>query len=715
MPPDTPRKPNEPLPTIRRKHRTEFALNDKLLTSPNRVEDEALAKLELEFEIQSKIVAAQMKLMNEVGVKKNVKKKRKECYELSKAKLDLLEKQLMPLRKELEESRKAKKSKRHLIQELNMKGCPIFDTTDGQTVITGLQQTMRNNTSNDGFVNHNGQNNNLKGVLTNSNGQTRNGNKDNGQFLVSALTTALKSDAKDGQQTRKQKKQVRIKESNSTPSSPVISRANSGQRERTMSGCVTMDIRSSLRANDVQTGRHIVDGFGNSIHVTPSNGSAQFLRPFDVRGSQTMDARHKYDHLTREDIPNLNAPFVPMSPAKRRLMRTQAQRANNHSIDSGLRTSSVSSSNQTPLAVPLSKHGSIDTIDTTKSRHNSEQFGKSMPRNPPPPVPHPHRMAQRPLPPTPGHGHFDDDNVFESTNNVHSGTLEIAAFSDSSQQLDSMSSLDSNSCQQINDYNQRIGDVVDCGVHINTMMRKGGSSSSSIESDLMPPPPSLPPKVPKKIVHRPSPLTIPEYIHSSGSASSCERTMNVSNPETMSFNGSISNQSNLSNGSNHDSFSNRGSLAAESFLSLEMPMTPSYIPRPEVETPRPLPVPVTPTVNIPNAEIVSVGQYQAGWEETKSFEMADVYKYSAKHRARQRQASTSGLPTMISSSSTCESNIVNSQPVGGNCVDAEHQRQTPSIEVTSPTSGFNTPAVSGDFCDEMLDWYDGHIKNPTVV
>ena len=99
MPPETPRKPNEPVPIIRRRVRTEFALNDKLLTSPTRQEDEVLAKLELEFEIQSKIVAAQMKLMNEVSAKRGIRKKRKASYEASKAKLDMLEKTIASIEK----------------------------------------------------------------------------------------------------------------------------------------------------------------------------------------------------------------------------------------------------------------------------------------------------------------------------------------------------------------------------------------------------------------------------------------------------------------------------------------------------------------------------------------------------------------------------------------------------------------------------------------
>lgn len=136
-----------------------------------------------------------------------------------------------------------------------------------------------------------------------------------------------------------------------------------------------------------------------------------------------------------------------------------------------------------------------------------------------------------------------------------------------------------------------------------------------------------------------------------------------------------------------------------------MPSTPSYIPRPEVETPRPGPVPVTPTVNVPNADIVSLGQFQPYWEETKPYELADFYKYSTKHR-RQRQQSAPSDQLTDTTPSPGKSNSGSLVSTG-----TESNGQMPVEEFTSPTR----PAVAGDFCDEMLDWYDGHLKNPTVV
>ena len=59
LPPEIPLEPGEPVPVIRKRVGTEFALSEALLqrmqSSP---EEELLAKLELEFEIQSKITSA---------------------------------------------------------------------------------------------------------------------------------------------------------------------------------------------------------------------------------------------------------------------------------------------------------------------------------------------------------------------------------------------------------------------------------------------------------------------------------------------------------------------------------------------------------------------------------------------------------------------------------------------------------------------------------
>lgn len=118
LPPETPLGPNETPPRIRRKVRTEFTLNDKLLLEPKTEEEERLSKLELDFEIQSKIVTATLKLMNEPGLKRRIRKQRKANYETAQLKLSAIEKDLISLKKRLQQDSKLKyRTKKQIIEE----------------------------------------------------------------------------------------------------------------------------------------------------------------------------------------------------------------------------------------------------------------------------------------------------------------------------------------------------------------------------------------------------------------------------------------------------------------------------------------------------------------------------------------------------------------------------------------------------------------------
>jgi len=55
LPPEIPLAPGEPLPLIRRRIGTEFQISERLLNTAASPEEEQLAQLELELEIQSKV------------------------------------------------------------------------------------------------------------------------------------------------------------------------------------------------------------------------------------------------------------------------------------------------------------------------------------------------------------------------------------------------------------------------------------------------------------------------------------------------------------------------------------------------------------------------------------------------------------------------------------------------------------------------------------
>lgn len=98
LPPEIPLAPGEPVPTIRRRMGTEFALSEKidalLFKQEQSPEDEELAKLELEHEIQSKITSAALKIASDTSAAKSVRKQRKTSYQQSQKKLREIEAKL---------------------------------------------------------------------------------------------------------------------------------------------------------------------------------------------------------------------------------------------------------------------------------------------------------------------------------------------------------------------------------------------------------------------------------------------------------------------------------------------------------------------------------------------------------------------------------------------------------------------------------------------
>ena len=90
LPPETPLAPGEPLPQIRRRAGTEFALSENHLQPKKAAqtkEEELLANLELEHEIQTNITSAALKLASDAGAPKSVRKQRKSSYQQSQRKL----------------------------------------------------------------------------------------------------------------------------------------------------------------------------------------------------------------------------------------------------------------------------------------------------------------------------------------------------------------------------------------------------------------------------------------------------------------------------------------------------------------------------------------------------------------------------------------------------------------------------------------------------
>lgn len=103
LPPEIPLAPGELLPTVKRSTVQTFTAIDKLLHKVKSKEEEAVGKLELQYEIQSKITNAALQLANDFSAKKTVRKQRRTAYQEAQTKLDDLEQRLEVLRKQADD------------------------------------------------------------------------------------------------------------------------------------------------------------------------------------------------------------------------------------------------------------------------------------------------------------------------------------------------------------------------------------------------------------------------------------------------------------------------------------------------------------------------------------------------------------------------------------------------------------------------------------
>ncbi|XP_046577028.1 uncharacterized protein LOC124284940 [Haliotis rubra] len=98
LPKETPLAPGEQIPTFRRRVGTSFSLSAKAVSGTDEPEDQ-LAKMELEYELQSKITSAAHKLAQDKAVGKNVRKQRRQSYNRALQKLKDMEKKLNEMKR----------------------------------------------------------------------------------------------------------------------------------------------------------------------------------------------------------------------------------------------------------------------------------------------------------------------------------------------------------------------------------------------------------------------------------------------------------------------------------------------------------------------------------------------------------------------------------------------------------------------------------------
>ncbi|KAI0231688.1 FERM domain-containing protein 4B [Lamellibrachia satsuma] len=99
LPKDIPLAPGEPIPQVRKRVRTGFTLSPQIINNHASDNEANLSKLELEFDVQDKIVKAAHQLAQDKTVAKSVRKKRKQSYHRAVQKLKDLEKTLNDYRR----------------------------------------------------------------------------------------------------------------------------------------------------------------------------------------------------------------------------------------------------------------------------------------------------------------------------------------------------------------------------------------------------------------------------------------------------------------------------------------------------------------------------------------------------------------------------------------------------------------------------------------
>ncbi|KAB7507009.1 FERM domain-containing protein 4B, partial [Armadillidium nasatum] len=94
LPPEYPLKPGEPPPVVRKRVGTSFLLDETLISKIINKQEETVASLELEYEIQAKIVSAALRIANESSLKKGLRKQRKNSYHQATQRLKTIEQRL---------------------------------------------------------------------------------------------------------------------------------------------------------------------------------------------------------------------------------------------------------------------------------------------------------------------------------------------------------------------------------------------------------------------------------------------------------------------------------------------------------------------------------------------------------------------------------------------------------------------------------------------
>ncbi|KAI1278740.1 FERM domain-containing protein 4A [Halotydeus destructor] len=714
LPAETPLRPNEPRPVIRRRMRTEFALSDKLLTEPTSKDEETLANLELEFEIQNKIVAASLKLMNELQTNKSIRKHRKQAYDDAVRKLNTLEQKLVPLRNKLDEVRRGKGRKKQLIiDELNKdSGISDVNIAPGTDLHTKRIKKKRLKIGNESSAN---------------------------PHSVPSSPMHVRHDSVPSQKT------VHI------PESPVEERHRNHSQYPNVAKLMPNQ-RSSLKS----LSRKMVDSDTDTVSLN-SDGMASVIIHDDVRerSDPTLLAhRFRYRPATAVGLPTTDSQLYKdkesagsyqksarASPIDNLAELKAVSLVRTNSLDNSRRKSYISAITSPPSAVSL-QHNYMNNHPLRLMRQP-----KTLPKNPPPPIPVSEHFLQRPLPPPPVTHSSSVPDVTSPISEQENVEPQLIASANGSLRRHHRKRQDSEI-----DISARAvrSSVIRTPVGITISTTSSSETQHNHGSNVLPPTPVK--GASKMIPLPPKPMEedrISVFSLQTVAESACnwpdQQSDIPSRPSSVassrSFSSAVykplpSHVDNLQGPMQRSSVvSNQDSsqaLASDELEGIKFRQDFNSETRDNVETPRPQSIPLAPSVVSTGGQVdvVAVGHFTPYWEETKPYELSDFYKYSAKHRKQAMQPPTgdpnqdpkpsiSGNNSVIdrskhsSSGAEFKSNqqAIN-QPLSSR-LHGEHLQ--PPNESLLNESFITRAAVADDFHEEMLDWYDQNLKKPTVV
>lgn len=438
---------------------------------PTSEEEEKLSKLELDFEIQSKIVTASLKLMNEPGLKRRIRKQRKVNYDAAQMRLSKIEQELIEVRKKLQQESKLKyRTKKQLIEEHLS---PTFKSVTHVTpLVTRIPASLLQ--SNSCVVNGS---NSSKSVGSVTDGNHTNGSIHIKEMPLSSLVEQRISSSREGISKSRAKKRGKLM-MNGTSVNTSSSQMIAPTAAATSSSSTTTG-RSSVRVSSES------QSVPSSPSVTPRYSKSLTASSHDVPGPAhgIIFNHHRQDNLLCDPSAGIvhqrsYSQGLPCRPQKVTANDTRQTASSSSSSP----TSILKNKSQTAPSTPLKnkvKNVQVLSKGETLTRSNSLEnvrrksyisavlspaavdypFNgthfynptihgtKSVPKNPPPPPPVQSSacMAKRPLPPTPSVKDAKQEVSSSSSSHLsHDGHFKIPQDSRHRRRYDSGQSTSSN-------------------------------------------------------------------------------------------------------------------------------------------------------------------------------------------------------------------------------------------------------------------------------